>query len=253
MNKLRILRAGTTLALIGGVIAVMIFTLNDEGGKKTIEMSGSPEIEKEQIEKVGSLVREDEKPAGSSAPEAGGMKDESVPKTAKDDQAPIKKAEAGKNDAKINITNRLASWGFEKTEARKIDTIVVHSSYNSLGGDEYDVEKIIAIYKDYEVAAHYIIGRNGKTYRLVADSDIAYHAGQSKMPDGRTGVNEFSIGIEMVNNKSDKMTADQYVALNSLIADLKDKYGIKYILGHSDIAPGRKDDPWGMEWGKVKK
>lgn len=149
------------------------------------------------------------------------------------------------------IVDKLVSWGFQKSSGRKIDTIIVHSSYNSLGGDLYDADKIIGIYKQYGVAAHYLILRSGTTYRLVEDKNIAWHAGVSKMPDGRTNVNDFSIGIEMINTMDRKYTADQYDALNSLIATLKGKYGIKYILGHEDIAPGRKTDPWGIDWKKV--
>jgi hypothetical protein len=153
-------------------------------------------------------------------------------------------------DFKIN--NRLASWGYEKSSGRKIDTIILHSTYNATGGDEFDLDKIIGIYKFYGVAPHYIVARDAKVYRLVEDKNIAYHAGDSKMPDGRTGVNNFSIGIEIINSKTQGPTDAQYNSLKKLISYLKGRYEIKYILGHSDIAPGRKDDPWKFEWGKVK-
>lgn len=150
------------------------------------------------------------------------------------------------------IISRLVSFGFEKVSNRKIDTIIIHSSYDAIGKDPYSIDGIIAEYKEYGVAAHYLIGRDGKTYQLVENKNIAYHAGVSKVPDGRTGVNAFSIGIEMVNMQDGKFTDAQYSALNSLIKDLKKQYSIKYILGHSDIAPGRKTDPWGMEWDNLK-
>lgn len=154
---------------------------------------------------------------------------------------------------KINIINNLVSRGYEKASSRKIDTIIIHSSYNSLGGDQFSLEKILDIYKSYGVAPHYIIDRSGKIYRLVADENITYHAGESRMPDGRTSVNNFSIGIELINSKTEKPTNDQYAALKKLIAQLKSEYEIKYVLGHNQIAPGRKDDPWNMDWSKVKK
>lgn len=149
------------------------------------------------------------------------------------------------------IKERMVSWGYEKIANRKIDTIVVHSSYNSLGGDIYDVEKIIEIYKSYGVSPHYIITREGKIYRLVDDKNIAYHAGESKVPDGRTNVNNFSIGIEMVNSKTEGPSGAQYEALKRLIKEIKSDYDIKYTLGHSDISPGRKDDPWKFNWDKI--
>ncbi|MFA7319125.1 MAG: N-acetylmuramoyl-L-alanine amidase [Parcubacteria group bacterium] len=153
---------------------------------------------------------------------------------------------------KFKITDRLVSWGFAKSSGRKIDTIVIHSSYNAVGSDEYDLDDIInKEYKPNGVSPHYIIGRDGKVYRLVADQNIAYHAGVSKMPDGRTNVNNFSIGIEVVETKSDSPNSAQYSALKSLISYLKGEHNIKYVLGHSDIAPDRKDDPWNFDWGKV--
>lgn len=151
------------------------------------------------------------------------------------------------------IVQKLISGGFQKSAGRKIDTVIVHTSYNSLGGDLYDGEKIIDIYKQYGVSAHYLISRDGVIYQLVADQDIAWHAGVSEMPDGRKNVNDFSIGIEVINSKDDKFTSEQYSALNSLIATLKKKNEIKYILGHDEIAPGRKTDPWGIQWNKVNR
>lgn len=160
-----------------------------------------------------------------------------------------KAAETGK----ISITNKFVSWGYEKASSRKIDTLVIHSTYNALGGDPFSLEKILDIYKSYGVSPHYIVDRSGKIYRLAADENIAYHAGESSVPDGRKGVNNFSIGIELINSKTEKPAASQYSALSGLINNLKSKYKIKYVLGHDQIAPGRKDDPWNMDWSKVKK
>ncbi len=158
--------------------------------------------------------------------------------------------EENKSDLKIN--DKLISWGYASSDSRKIDTIIIHSSYDALGDDPFSVNGIIAEYKQYGVSAHYLIGRDGKIYRLVKDKDIAYHAGVSKMPDGRTGVNNFSIGVEIVNTKTGKITAEQYSSLKKLIAEIKGKYSIKYVLGHKDIAPDRKDDPWGFDWNNIK-
>ena len=153
----------------------------------------------------------------------------------------------------FKIINNLVSFGFQKSSGRSIDTLIVHSSYDAIGNDPYSVSGIIAEYKGYGVSPHYLIDRKGNVYRLVEDQNIAYHAGDSKMPDGRTGVNNFSIGVEIMTSKTDKPTQDQYAALNGLINYLKGKYKIKNILGHSQIAPGRKDDPWNFDWGKVNK
>ncbi|KKP68859.1 MAG: N-acetylmuramyl-L-alanine amidase, negative regulator of AmpC, AmpD [Candidatus Moranbacteria bacterium GW2011_GWE1_35_17] len=177
---------------------------------------------------------------------------ENNPKEVPAENLKIEEQEKAKEN-NLNIKDRLVSWGFSSSKGRKIDTIILHSSYNVLGGDEYNFDKIIQEYKDYGVAPHYIIDRKGNIFRLVNDKNIAYHAGESQVPDGRTGVNDFSIGIELINNLEDKFTANQYEAVNDLISYLKDEYKIKYVLGHSDIAPGRKTDPWNINWEKIKK
>jgi hypothetical protein len=153
----------------------------------------------------------------------------------------------------LAIKDKLVSWGFDYSNGRKIDTVILHSSYNALGGDKYSLEKLILEYKEYGVAPHYVIDRKGEIFRLVKDENIAYHAGESRMPDGRTGVNNFSIGVELMNIEEDEFTSEQYVAVNDLIAYLENKYEISYILGHNQIAPKRKTDPWNINWGKINK
>ena len=54
-----------------------------------------------------------------------------------------------------------------------------------------------------------------------------------------------------MNTKTDNYTEAQYEALKNLLADLKKRYKIKYVLGHKDIAPGRKDDPWNFNMNKL--
>ena len=163
-------------------------------------------------------------------------------------------APAGSNNADLGkIVSKLVAWGFQKSSGRKIDTIILHSSYDALGSDPFSVAGVIAEYKQAQVSPHYLITRDGTIYQLVADQNIAWHAGVAKMPDGRTDVNSFSIGIEMINTQTGKFTDQQYSAVNRLIGDLKNKYPIKNILGHNDIAPGRKTDPWGIEWKKIQK
>jgi AmpD protein len=152
----------------------------------------------------------------------------------------------------VNIQSKLVSFGFSApNKPRTIDTIVLHSSYDAIGTDSYSVSGVIAEWKDAGVAPHYLIARDGQIYRLVKDENIAYHAGVSKVPDGRTNVNDFSIGIEILNTKTDTYTDAQYISVKKLIASLKEQYAIKYILGHDDIAPDRKSDPWNFDWKKL--
>ncbi|MFA9262193.1 MAG: N-acetylmuramoyl-L-alanine amidase [Undibacterium sp.] len=166
---------------------------------------------------------------------------------------PVSQPEEKPASSGLSVEPHLLRFGYRLSPtSRTIDTVVLHSSYNASGGDEYDLEKTIAQYETYGVGAHYIIDRKGVIYRLVDEANIAYHAGASKMPDGRKNVNDFSIGIEMIANESDGYTEKQYAAVNVLIADIKTRYKIKNIVGHSDIAPTRKTDPWKFDWKKLK-
>lgn len=148
------------------------------------------------------------------------------------------------------IIKKLMRSGFQKKKKRDIDTIVIHSSYNALGDDPYSVDGVIKEYEKYGVSAHYLIGRDGKIYQLVQDNNIAWHAGTSIMPDRRSNVNQFSLGIELLYAKKEKPNLDQYSALKKLTDSLKEKYDIKNIVGHNQIAPDRKDDPWNFDWDK---
>lgn len=156
------------------------------------------------------------------------------------------------SDRDLSIISRPVSWGYETSSDRSIEAIIIHSSYNSLKGEKYDVEAILEIYQMYGVSAHYIIDRGGRIWQLVDEKDIAYHAGVSALPDGRTDVNALSIGVEILNDdKGDAYTEKQYAALNALIKDIRKRRKIAFILGHSDIAPKRKTDPWNFDWKKV--
>ncbi len=150
----------------------------------------------------------------------------------------------------FSIKSRLVSFGHESAPGREIDTVVLHSSHG-VNGDPYDVDDVISLWKSYGVAPHYMIARDGTVYQLVADKNIAYHAGEGKMPDGRTSVNNFSIGVEILNTKTDDYTSAQYQATKDLIAYLKGKYGKMKVVGHDTIAPGRKTDPWNFNWDKI--
>ncbi len=173
--------------------------------------------------------------------------------TISNQQSAPEEASGAKAANEAGIVDRLMTSGFSVPDkARTIDTIVLHSSYNPNGGDAYSVSALVKIYEGYGVSAHYLIDRSGTIYRLVEDKNIAYHAGVSKMPDGRKDVNDFSIGIEMMNKEDTTYTAAQYAAVNSLVSSLKKKYHIKNIVGHNNIAPDRKTDPWKFDWKKLK-
>lgn len=99
-----------------------------------------------------------------------------------------------------------------------------------------------------EVSAHYVIEESGRIHHLVDDDKRAWHAGVSYW-NGITDLNSTSLGIEIVNKGHDFGYEDfpqkQMDAVINLCKKLQKIYSISddNILGHSDIAPGRKIDP----------
>ncbi|MDP1536077.1 MAG: N-acetylmuramoyl-L-alanine amidase [Burkholderiales bacterium] len=95
-----------------------------------------------------------------------------------------------------------------------------------------------------QVSAHYLIARDGKIIYLVDELKRAWHAGDSYW-GGNRDINSSSIGIELDNNGREPFADVQIEALITLLADLKTRWNIPAanVLGHGDVAPGRKVDP----------
>lgn len=154
-----------------------------------------------------------------------------------------------------------------------LDTIVMH--YTTGGSARPAINTLTN--PRVRASAHVVIDRDGSITQLLPFNKIAWHAGKS-FYKGRSGFNNYSIGIEMVNaghlsksgnifrawygeafNPSDVVeaihrnhtrpkywhvyTEEQINAARDLCALLIDEYGIKDILGHEEIAPKRKSDP----------
>jgi AmpD protein len=95
------------------------------------------------------------------------------------------------------------------------------------------------------VSAHCVIYRDGRIWQYVPFDKRAWHAGLSLF-DGRDKCNDFSIGIELEGADDVPFTEAQYQALSRLCHWLLRQYPAlapERILGHSDIASGRKTDP----------
>ena len=164
---------------------------------------------------------------------------------------PPKRAQAVALRPAPQIIEKILPFGHHKPiKSRSIDTLIIHSSYDALGKNPYNLSGLLKEYKLYGVSPHYLITREGTIYRLAPDKHIAYQAGKSQMPDKRIRVNDFSLGIELMNSKIDKPTEAQYDSLANLVNFLKTKYTLNYILGHNQIAPNRKTDPWNFDWRK---
>lgn len=108
-----------------------------------------------------------------------------------------------------------------------------------------------------KVSSHYLVTEDGKVLRLVDEANRAWHAGLSHWR-GISDVNSASVGIEIVNPGHEfgyRPFPDQQIdALIPLVHGIKERYGITRgnIVGHSDIAPARKQDPGELfPWAKL--
>ena len=95
-----------------------------------------------------------------------------------------------------------------------------------------------------QVSAHYVIGRDGQTYHMLNDYLRAWHGGVARW-GSISDINSVSIGIELDNNGTEPFQEAQMASLLKVLASLKRTYNIPAanFIGHSDIAPVRKNDP----------
>lgn len=104
------------------------------------------------------------------------------------------------------------------------------------------------------VSAHLLIKRDGSIIQYVPFNKRAWHAGVSNY-QGREKCNDFSIGIELEGIETVPYTDAQYTQLAQVINTLLNHYPTlskQAIIGHSDIAPGRKTDPGPLfAWGRL--
>ena len=104
------------------------------------------------------------------------------------------------------------------------------------------------------VSAHVVINREGVIVQYVPFDRRAWHAGVS-VYDGRERCNDFSVGIELIGTDKSAFTEAQYRSLASVVKALAITYQIEpaRMVGHSDIAPGRKTDPGPkFDWQRLK-
>lgn len=119
--------------------------------------------------------------------------------------------------------------------------VTSHSYFESLAG--------------LRVSSHLLIERDGGLTQFVPFNKRAWHAGESCY-QGRHACNDFSIGIELEGTDECEFTPQQYQILRHLVECLLTSYpslSRQAIVGHSDIAPGRKTDPGpNFDWQQIR-
>lgn len=134
----------------------------------------------------------------------------------------------------------------DRPQGTVIDTVVIHATVlNTLD----EVSRHFSN-PQTEVSAHYTIDRDGTVASHVAEDKRAWHAGESRMKDGRSNVNNFSIGIELVNLNDgvDPFPETQLDAMRRLLRQITARHPIRHIIAHYECAvpAGRKSDPVGF-------
>lgn len=139
-----------------------------------------------------------------------------------------------------------------------VDMIVVHGislppgefgtdavSHFFCGKLSFDAHPFYQTIASLRVSAHLLIKRTGAIIQFVPFSQRAWHAGESFF-QGKTHCNDFSIGIELEGTDNMPYENEQYLTLAEVIRLLRECYPqitLDRLVGHSDIAPGRKTDP----------
>jgi N-acetylmuramoyl-L-alanine amidase len=122
--------------------------------------------------------------------------------------------------------------------------IVLH--YTGMADAQSAIDRLRS--PDAGVSAHYLVKEDGEVLQLDDEELRAWHAGKSYWR-GITDVNSASVGIEIVNPGHEfgyrPFPDEQMASVIPLVADIKERHGIGRgnVVGHSDIAPARKEDP----------
>jgi N-acetylmuramoyl-L-alanine amidase len=125
-----------------------------------------------------------------------------------------------------------------------IDMLILH--YTGMTSAEAAIQRLCD--PAAQVSAHYVIDEDGTIHRLVDEARRAWHAGVSSWA-GRTDLNDVSVGIELVNPGHEwgyrPFPPAQRDACIALARDIVRRHAIPpwRVLGHSDVAPTRKEDP----------
>lgn len=139
----------------------------------------------------------------------------------------------------------------ERRNGARPDMVVLH--YTAMQSAEAALERLCD--NTVEVSSHYLIGRDGRCWHLVDETHRAWHAGAGSW-GGRADVNSYSIGIELDNDGSAPFSEPLMSTLEALLPGILGRWSIPShrVIGHSDMAPGRKIDPGGrFDWDRLSR
>jgi len=139
---------------------------------------------------------------------------------------------ASQAHASLPISNRFSPLNSKRPRRPQTLYIVLHTTE----GEEAGSLNNLVRYGE----THYFVARSGKVFRIIDKSKIATHTGRS-MWEGKTTIDNYSIGIEVSGYHNKDITDAQYESLRELLRQLKSLYGIadENVLTHSMVAYGR--------------
>jgi len=153
----------------------------------------------------------------------------------------------------------------ERPEGAAVTLLVVHNISlppGKFGGDailrlftntlDFAAHPFYETLRGLEVSAHFLVGRDGDLVQFVPCGKRAWHAGASRW-NSCERCNDFSVGVELEGTDELSYTEPQYWRLAELTAALRRRYPIRDVVGHADIAPGRKADPGpAFDWARFR-
>jgi AmpD protein len=159
----------------------------------------------------------------------------------------------------------VASPNFdERPDDAEISLVVVHAI--SLPPGEFRGDGVASLFTNkldpaahpyyaaihgLRVSSHFFVRRDGHVIQFVPCGKRAWHAGVSSW-QGRERCNDFSIGIELEGDDFHSFEPAQYDRLAWLIDLVSRRYPIRDVVGHADVAPGRKTDPGPhFDWSRL--
>jgi N-acetyl-anhydromuramyl-L-alanine amidase AmpD len=160
---------------------------------------------------------------------------------------PIQKAQISTAEPEVDHqAERNSFQPYNGDQPRVIKNIILHST----DGEEKGSLNTLTT---GGVSAHYLTTRDGRSYHLVNDNDIAYHAGKTINPDQYSNGN--TIGIEQVHIDGQPWDEAEVKRTALTVAQILQRHpelSINNVLGHSDIAPERKQDPLNFPWDRFR-
>ena len=153
------------------------------------------------------------------------------------------------------VAEFIASPNHDVRQGRDVDILLLHYTGMSSG---IEAQQRLCD-PDAKVSSHYLIHEDGAIVQFVSEARRAWHAGVASW-QGATDINSRSIGIEIVNGGHDygcpEFPVPQIDAVIGLCRDIQSRWPMPQhrVLAHSDVAPGRKQDPGeAFPWGVLYK